>query len=80
MPKEQSFLADFREDAEKIMEQYELRDCMMALLADAKTGEILACVDLGGTDADRTATYEFEPGSLFKVFSISSFMFLLWAK
>ena len=76
MSKEQSFLADFREDAEEIMEQYEPRDGLMALLADAKTGEILDSVDLPETDVDRVSTYLYEPGPVFDVFKDSAIMFL----
>jgi len=58
------------------MEQYEPLEGVMTLVADAKTGEILACVDMGGTGKNRPETYIYEPGSVFKIFSISSAMFL----
>ena len=75
-PKEQSLKADFLGGAEAVMEQYEPRDGMMSLLADAKTGEILASVDLPETEVDRTSTYLYEPGPVFDVFKDSAIMFL----
>ncbi len=69
---EQSFQADLRDDTEKIMEKFEPRDGVMSLLADAKTGEILASVDLPETGMDRAATYLYEPGPLFDVFRDSA--------
>ena len=62
--------------SEEIMEQYEPLEGVMTLVADAKTGDILACVDMGGTGNNRPETYIYEPGSIFKIFSISSTMFL----
>ncbi len=62
--------------SEEIMEQYEPLAGVMTLVADAKTGDILASVDLGGTGDNRLETYNYEPGSVFKIFSISSAMFL----
>ena len=73
---EQSILADFRMDTEKIMEHFEPRDGMMSLLADAKTGEILASVDLPETGEDRTSAYLYEPGPVFNVFLDSARMHL----
>ena len=65
---EQSFQADLRDDTERIMEKFEPRDGIMSLLADAKTGEILASVDLPETGVDRTSTYLYDPGPVFDVF------------
>ncbi|MBR4684097.1 MAG: hypothetical protein IKO95_04695 [Spirochaetia bacterium] len=62
--------------SEEIMEQYEPLEGVMTLVADAKTGEVIASVDLGGTGDNRSETYTYEPGSVFKIFSISSAMFL----
>lgn len=62
--------------SEEIMEQYEPLAGVMTLVADAKTGEIIASVDIGGTGENRPDIYTYEPGSLFKIFSISSIMFL----
>ena len=62
--------------SEEIMEQYEPLEGVMTLVADAKTGDIIASVDLGGTGDNRPETYTYEPGSVFKIFSISSAMFL----
>lgn len=76
MPQEQSLQADFRNDAEKLLEHFEPRDGMMSLLADAKTGEILASVDLPETEVDRTSAYLYEPGPVFDVFMDSAIMFL----
>ena len=76
MPQEQSILADFRKDAEKIIEHFEPRDGMMSLLADAKTGEILASVDLPETSENRFSAYLYEPGPLFNVFRDSARMHL----
>ncbi len=76
MPKEQSLKADFRKGAEKLLEHYEPCDGVMSLLADAKTGEILASVDLPETGIDRTSTYLYEPGPVFDVFKDSAIMFL----
>ena len=73
---EQSILADFRMDTEKIMEHFEPHDGMMSILADAKTGEILANVDLPETGEDRTSTYFYEPGPVFDVFRDSAIMHL----
>lgn len=59
-------------------------ESMMLLAADAKTGEILSYVSLPSvnlneyTDSsveqrqDRPATYAYEPGSVFKIFSVAS--------
>ena len=58
------------------MEHFEPQDGMMALLADAKTGEILASVDLPETGVDRTSTFLYEPGPVFDVFRDSAIMFL----
>ena len=57
--------------SEEIMEQYEPLEGVMTLVADAKTGEVIASVDLGGTGDNRSETYTYEPGSVFKIFSIS---------
>ena len=65
-----------RQVSEEIMEQYEPLEGVMTLVADAKTGELLASVDLGGAGDNRPETYIYEPGSIFKIFSISSTMFL----
>lgn len=62
--------------SEEIMEQYEPLAGVMTLVADAKTGDIIASVDIGGTGDNRPETYTYEPGSVFKIFSISSAMFL----
>lgn len=79
MPKEsqeQSIQADLRSGAEKLMEHFEPRDGMMALLADAKTGDILASADLPETGLDRTSTYLYEPGPVFDVFRDSAWLYL----
>lgn len=76
IPQEQSLQADFRKDAEKLLEHFEPQDGMMSLLADAKTGEILASVDLPKTGVDRTTTYLYDPGPVFDVFRDSAIMFL----
>ena len=76
MPQEQSILVDFRKDAEKTMEHFEPRDGMMSILVDAKTGEILASVDLPENGEDRTSTYLYEPGPVFDVFRDSAIMHL----
>lgn len=76
MPQEQSILADYRKDAGKTMEHFEPRDGMMSLLADAKTGEILASVDLPETSENRFSTYLYEPGPVFNVFLDSARMHL----
>ena len=71
MPKEskdQSFQADLRDETERLMEDFEPRDVVMSLLADATTGEILASVDLPETGVNRTSTYQYEPGPVFDVF------------
>ncbi|MBQ3319839.1 MAG: transpeptidase family protein [Spirochaetia bacterium] len=71
-----------------IMEQYEPIDGVITLVADAKTGEILAYVSMPELDLNnytkysaddpikrnKPVIYTYEPGSVFKVFSISSFM------
>ena len=62
--------------SEEIMEQYEPLEGVMTLVADAKTGKILASVDMGGSGNNRPETYSYEPGSMFKIFSIGSIMFL----
>ncbi|MBO7429852.1 MAG: transpeptidase family protein [Spirochaetia bacterium] len=73
-----------------IMDQYEPQDGVITLVADAKTGEILAYVSMPELDLNnytkynaddsikrnKPAIYNYEPGSVFKVFSISSFMHL----
>ena len=76
MPQEQSILADFRKDAGKTMEHFEPRDGMMSILADAKTGEILASVDLPETGEDRSSTYLYEPGLVFNIFRDSAIIHL----
>ena len=76
MPQERSLQAVVRQVSEEIMEQYEPLEGVMTLVADAKTGDIIASVDLGGTGDNRPETYTYEPGSVFKIFSISSAMFL----
>ena len=75
-PQEQAIQAVVRQVSEEIMEQYEPLEGVMTLVADAKTGDIIASVDLGGTGDNRPETYTYEPGSVFKIFSISSAMFL----
>ena len=62
--------------SEEIMEQYEPLEGVMTLVADAKTGDILACVDLGGTGNNRPETYIYKPGYLFDIFRESAIMFL----
>ena len=71
-----------------IMDQYDPLDGVITLVADAKTGEILAYVSMPEIDLNnytkyraddpikrnKPAIYTYEPGSVFKVFSISSFM------
>ena len=71
-----------------VMEQYEPLDGVITLVADAKTGEILAYVSMPELDLNnytkyraddpikrnKPVIYTYEPGSVFKVFSISSFM------
>ncbi|MBR4436880.1 MAG: transpeptidase family protein [Spirochaetales bacterium] len=73
-----------------IMDQYEPQDGVITLVADAKTGEILAYVSMPELDLNnytkysaidpikrnKPVIYTYEPGSVFKVFSISSFMHL----
>lgn len=73
---EQPLQADFRKNAEEIMEHFEPRDGMMSILADATTGEILDSVDLPETGEDRTSAYLYEPGPVFNVFLDSAIMFL----
>ncbi len=75
-PQEQAIQAVAKQVSEEIMEQYEPLEGVMTLVADAKTGEVIASVDLGGTGDNRSETYTYEPGSVFKIFSISSAMFL----
>ena len=72
----QAIQAIAQQVSEEIMEQYEPLEGVMTLVADAKTGEILGSVDLGGTSENRPESYTYEPGSVFRVFSISSTMFL----
>jgi cell division protein FtsI (penicillin-binding protein 3) len=71
-----------------VMAQYEPLDGVITLVADAKTGEILAYVSMPELDLNnytkyraddpikrnKPVIYTYEPGSVFKVFSISSFM------
>ena len=71
-----------------VMEQFEPLDGVITLVADAKTGEILAYVSMPEIDLNnytkyrdddpikmnKPVIYNYEPGSVFKVFSISSFM------
>ena len=73
-----------------IMDQYEPQDGVITLVTDAKTGEILAYVSMPELDLNnytkyraddpikrnKPAIYTYEPGSVFKIFSISSFMHL----
>lgn len=73
---ENNIQAVVKQVSEEIMEQYEPLEGVMTLVADAKNGEILASVDMGGTGNNRPETYSYEPGSVFKIFSISSIMFL----
>ena len=75
-PQEQAIQAVAKQVSEEIMEQYEPLEGVMTLVADAKTGDVIANVDLGGTGDNRPETYTYEPGSLFKIFSISSAIFL----
>ena len=75
-PQEQAIQTVAKQVSEEIMEQYEPLEGVMTLVADAKNGEILASVDMGGTGNNRPETYSYEPGSVFKIFSISSIMFL----
>ena len=61
-------------------------ESMMLLTADARTGEILSYISLPAADlnaysvsteqerVDRPAMYQYEPGSVFKVFSVASFL------
>ena len=72
----QSLLDEFSNGAEKLMEHFEPRDGVMSILADAKTGEILALADLPDAGVDRTSTYLYEPGPVFDVFRNSAIMFL----
>ena len=72
MPKEQSFQADLRDSTERFMKDFEPRDGVMSMLADAKTGEILCRVDLPETGVDRPSTYLYEPGPVFDVFRDSA--------
>ena len=76
MPKEQPFQADLRDGTERLMEDFEPLDGVMSLLADAKTGKILASVDLPETGVDRTSTYLYEPGSVFDIFRDSAHLHL----
>ena len=75
-PQEQAIQAVAKQVSEEIMEQYEPLEGVMTMVANAKTGEVIASVDLGGTGDNRPETYTYEPGSIFKSFSISSAMFL----
>ena len=75
-PQEQVIQTIAQHVSEEIMEQYEPLAGVMTLVVDAKTGDIIASVDLGGTGENRPETYTYEPGSVFKIFSISSIMFL----
>ena len=75
-PQEQAIQAVAQQVSEEIMEQYEPLEGVITLVADAKTGDIIASVDLGGTGDNRPETYTYEPGSVFKIFSISAAMFL----
>ena len=75
-PQEQAIQAVAQQVSEEIMEQYKPLEGVMTLVADAKTGEVIASVDLGGTGDNRSETYTYEPGSAFKIFSISSAIFL----
>ena len=63
-------------NSKDLLEWYEPRDGVMSLLADAKTGEILALTDLPETGVDRTETYFYDPGLLFNVFRDCAIMFL----
>ena len=76
IPKGQPFQADLRDETERLMKDFEPRDGIMSLLADAKTGEILASVDLPETGVDRTSTYLYEPGPVFDVFRDSAHLHL----
>ncbi len=72
----------------EVMEKYEPIDGVITLVADARTGEILAYVSMPELDLNnytkyraddpikrnKPVIYTYEPGSVFKVFSISSFM------
>lgn len=61
-------------------------ESMMLLAADARTGNILSYISLPAADLntyttsteaeriDRPAMYQYEPGSVFKVFSVASFI------
>lgn len=61
-------------------------ESIMIIASDAKKGEILSYISLPSTDLnhfstaldeekmDRPATFSFEPGSVFKIFSIASFL------
>lgn len=73
---ENNIQAVARQVSEEIMEQYEPLEGVITLVADAKTGDIIASADLGGTGDNRAETYTYEPGSVFRIFSISSAMFL----
>lgn len=75
-PQEQAIQTAIQQVSEEIMEQYEPLAGVMTLVADAKTGDIIASVDIGGTGDNRPETYTYEPGSVFKIFSISSTLFL----
>ena len=71
-----------------VMEQYEPIDGVITIVADARTGEILAYVSMPELDLNnytkyrgddpikrnKPVIYTYEPGSVFKVFSISSFL------
>lgn len=72
----QSIQSVVQQVSEEIMVQYEPLAGVMTLVADAKTGDIIASVDIGGAGDNRPETYTYEPGSVFKIFSISSSMFL----
>ena len=76
MPQEQSLHAFSQRKSEELMNKFEPRDGVMSILADAVTGEILACSDLPETDVDRTETYFYDPGRLFNVFRDCALMFL----
>lgn len=74
----------------EIVEKYGADDGVITIVADARTGEILAYVSLPEINLnsyskiknddpakiDRPVAYTYEPGSVFKVFSVSSFMHL----
>lgn len=74
-----------QQKAERIMDEWQA-ESVMFLAVEAKTGEILGYVNMPSTDLskfsqstpeqlmDRPANYIYEPGSVFKIFSLASLL------